>query len=229
MSILPYRKPTRPQRTLDQPRILRAALELLDEAGLDELSMRRLADHLGVKAASLYRHLRDKDELLVLLADEIAAEIPPLRPTGRWRRDLLNTACNVRRGLHLHRDAARLLAITPPFGPNRLRHIDSTLRILQTAGITGRTAVRAAYHLNNFVTEFVADEARMSAFASTLPAGRKKMFSEARKYFRSLPAAEYPAVVKLADSLSEDDPDGLFRFGLEIWLTGIEKLSRRRG
>src|SRR5437764_10081553 len=61
---------------IDLDQIVKAALQLLDEVGLDGLTMRRLAERLGIRAASLYRHVRDKDELLVLLADEISGEIP---------------------------------------------------------------------------------------------------------------------------------------------------------
>src|ERR1043165_1722223 len=111
VSIVPYRHATRlKRRVLDQAQVVQAALALLDDVGLDELTMRRLADRLGVKAASLYRHVRDKDELLVLLRDAIAAEIPPPSGRGPWREQLTEIARNVRRGLLAHRDAARVLA-----------------------------------------------------------------------------------------------------------------------
>jgi len=202
---------------------------LLDEVGIDELTMRRLAGRLGVKAASLYRHVKDKNELLVLLGDEISGEIPLVTPAGTWRDQLTEIAWNVRRGLGAHRDAARLLAITPPFGPRRLRHIEMVLRILRSAGMSGRDAARAAYHCNNFVTEFAADEARFAAFASGPRAGRRKVFEDARKLFKRLPRDEYPTLVELADDLSEDDPDGLFRFGIEMLLDGLERLVKGRG
>src|SRR5262245_65845908 len=106
MSIVPYRaaERRRKRRPLDQAQIVRAALDLLDEVGLDELTMRRLAERLDVKAASLYRHVRDKEELLALLGDEISAEIPLPRATGTWQGQLNEIAWNVRRGLMAHRD-----------------------------------------------------------------------------------------------------------------------------
>ncbi len=229
MSIVPYRQPDRrrKRRPLDQGQVVRAALALLDEVGLDELTMRRLAERLGVKAASLYRHVRDKDELLVLLGDEISGEIPVTPPSGSWREQLTNVAWNVRRGLLAHRDAARLLAATPPFGPRRLRHIESILRILRSGGLSRRDAARAAYHCNNFVTEFAADEARFASFAAEPAGSRRKVFAQARRHFKSLPREEYPTLVELADDLTEDDPDALFRFGIETWMRGLEGLSRR--
>jgi TetR/AcrR family tetracycline transcriptional repressor len=229
MSIVPYRQPDRrrKRRPLDQGQVVRAALALLDEVGLDELTMRRLAERLGVKAASLYRHVRDKDELLVLLGDEISGEIPLTPPSGSWREQLTNVAWNVRRGLLAHRDAARLLAATPPFGPRRLRHIESILRILRSGGLSRRDAARAAYHCNNFVTEFAADEARFASFAAEPAGSRRKVFAQARRHFKSLPREEYPTLVELADDLTEDDPDALFRFGLQTWMRGLEGMSRR--
>jgi TetR/AcrR family transcriptional regulator, tetracycline repressor protein len=227
MTILPYRHPERRRKrhSLDQSQVVRAALELLDEVGLDELTMRRLAEKLGVKAAALYRHVRDKDELLVLLGDEISGEIPFVNPTGTWQEQLTAMAWNVRRGLLVHRDAARLLAVTPPFGPRRLQHIEQVLKVLRSAGLSGRDAARAAYHCNNFVTEFAADEGRFRAFAGP---NRRKVFEEVRKTFKSLPRNEYPTLVELADDLGEDNPDDNFRFGLELWLRGLEEQMKGR-
>src|SRR5499427_8577593 len=142
MSRVPFYKsqPRRKRRTLDQAQVVRAALALLDEVGLDELTMRRLAERLNVKAASLYRHVRNKEELLALLGDEISGEIPFPRETGNWRSQLVEAAWNVRRGLLAHRDAARVLANTPPVGPRRLAHIEAVLRTLRDAGLTPRDA-----------------------------------------------------------------------------------------
>lgn len=228
MRIVPMRRAERRRRPLDQDRIVAAALELLDEVGVDDLTMRRLAERLDVKAASLYRHVRNKDELLTLLGDAIAGDIPALQVTGSWRDQLRKMAWNARRGLLAHRDAARVLANTPPVGPRRLRHIESMLRVLRGAGLAPRDAARAAYHCNNFVTEFAADEARFAAFAASPGGSRRKLFADARRYFKSLPPDEFPTVVALADELTEDDPDALFSFGVELLIRGIESLTRRR-
>jgi TetR/AcrR family tetracycline transcriptional repressor len=208
--------------------VARAALALLDEVGLDELTMRRLAERLGVKAASLYRHVRDKDDLLVLLADEISGGIAAPSPAGSWRARLVAMARSYRRGLLSHRDAARVLASTAPFGPRRLRLIEATLRILREGGLSKADAARAAYHLNNFVTEFAADEGRYAAAAEAQGASRRQMFAQVREHFRSLPADEFPVLIDLAHHLAEDDPDGLFEFGLRVWLRGVAQLRPRR-
>ena len=229
MSIVPYREVKRRprRRVLNRAHVVRAALHLLDDVGLEALTMRTLSEKLGVKAASLYRHVRDKNELLQLLADEINGEIPAVRSSGSWQDQVLEIARNVRKTLLSHRDGAELLAATMPFGPRRLRHIESLLRILRSAGLSGRDAVRAAYHFNNLVTEFVADESRFATMAGRGAARRRKMYAQARQLFRSLPADEYPVIVELADDLSEDDPDGSFEFGVSVWLRGLAHLARK--
>jgi TetR/AcrR family tetracycline transcriptional repressor len=78
------------------------------------------------------------------------------------------------------------------------------------------------------VTEFAADEGRYAAAAAALGVSRRKMLAEARKHFRALPADEFPTIVALADPLSEDDSDGLFQFGLDLWLRGLGAGARPR-
>lgn len=228
MKLVPFRKtPPRRRRTLDQTQVVQAAMALLDEIGLAELTMRRLADRLGVKAASLYRHVRNKEELLALLGDAITSEIPLPQTTGTWQEQLTEAGWNVRRGLLAHRDAAQVLASTPPAGPQRLRHIEAVLRILRAAGLSDRDAARAAYHVNNFVTEFAADEARFASFTAQPGMTRRRVLAEMRRQFKSLPREEYPTIVTLADALTEDAQDALFQFGIDLHLRGIRALAQR--
>lgn len=144
---------------LDRERLVRVALELLDEVGLDELSMRRLAERLGVTAAALYWYVRDKNELLGLLADAISAEMPLPDPSRPWRRELEALARGARRVALAHRDAARILVATLPTGPHRLRAIDAVLGLLTRAGFSPADAADAAYVLNVYGVGFMLDEA----------------------------------------------------------------------
>jgi len=200
----------------------------MDEVGLDGLTMRRLADQLGVTAASLYRHVRDKDELLVLLADEVAGQVPMVADGVPWQRALSDMAFGYRRVLLAHRDAARLLASTPPAGPRRLRHIEAILRVLLAAGFGGRDAAWGAYHFNNLVTEFVADEVRLATAADALGASRGELMAQARAQLRALPAAEFPSLTRVAEDVATDDAEGLFEFGLRLWLRGLGPLGPTR-
>jgi len=130
---------------IDRAVVVEAALGLLDDVGVEGLSMRRLAERLGVKAASLYWHVKNKEELLGLLADEICAGVREPDPDLPWRERAEALARENRRVLLLHRDAARILAGTVPEGPNRLRLAETMLGTLLEAGFSRRDAVRAAF------------------------------------------------------------------------------------
>jgi len=200
----------------------------MDEVGVDGLTMRRLADRLGVTAASLYRHVRDKNELLVLLADEISGQVPMVAEGVPWQQALTDMAFSYRRVLLARRDAARLLASTPPAGPQRLRRIEAILRTLLAAGFSGRDAAWAGYHLNNLVTGFVADEVRLATAAEAAGTSRSELMAQARAQLRALPAEEFPSLIHVADHVATDDAEALFEFGLRLWLRGLEPLSANR-
>src|SRR6516164_3305006 len=135
-------KAARPQVTRE--RIVQGALDVLEEQGYDGLTMRALADRLGIKAASLYNHINDKDELLALMADAICAGIPDLDRLRPWREQAETMARQVRRALMAHRDGARVLAATPPVSPHRIRLIEQVLHALVLAGFSPQRTTDAA-------------------------------------------------------------------------------------
>jgi AcrR family transcriptional regulator len=98
---------------LDRARLVAASLELVQAEGLDGLSMRGLADRLGVKAASLYWHVRDRRELLDLLATALLDEVPVPGPGGQWRAEARELCAAFGRVLASHRDSARILLEVP--------------------------------------------------------------------------------------------------------------------
>jgi AcrR family transcriptional regulator len=147
------------REALDRERVVRVALALLDEVGLRDLNMRRLAERLGVTAPALYWYVRNKDELLGLLADAISAEMPLPDPKQPWRTEIEALARGARRVAHAHRDAARILVATLPTGPNRLRAIDAVLSLLLRAGFAPADAADIAYVLNVYGVGFMLDEA----------------------------------------------------------------------
>src|SRR5712691_1333466 len=97
------------QRGLSRERLVTAALELINEDGLDALSMRALADRLEVKAASLYWHVRDRRELLELVAESIVESIAPVRARGGWRQAVLAAGAALRRRVADQKDGDRVL------------------------------------------------------------------------------------------------------------------------
>jgi AcrR family transcriptional regulator len=143
---------------LDRERLVGEALALLDEVGLDDLSMRRLADRLGVTAASFYWYVRDKDELLALLADAISGEMPLPDLNLPWREALEVGARNLRRVALSHRDGARVLAATMPTGPHRLRAIDALLGVLHRAGFPPGDVTDLSYLYNAYLVGFMLDQ-----------------------------------------------------------------------
>jgi TetR/AcrR family tetracycline transcriptional repressor len=215
---------------LDRDRIVGAALTLLDEVGLDGLSMRRLADHLDIKAASLYWYLRDKEELLSLLADAISAEVPLPDAALPWRARLETLLWAYRRVLLAHRDAARLLSGTMPAGPHRLRGIELLLETLCATGFAAGDAVQAGRLLSDFVTAFVQEEATEAALvAADQLRAEAGGLTAASSPFATASAEAYPTIAALSGHLTAGDGDGRFQFGLTVLFDGLERqLARPR-
>jgi len=100
---------------LDRPKIVRAAFDVLDEAGLDGLRLHRVAGRLGVQAPALYWHVRNKAELIGLMAATFSITAQRARPAAPgWRGKLEAFGRAMRRGMLRHRDAARLCVVAPP-------------------------------------------------------------------------------------------------------------------
>src|SRR5262249_13252431 len=118
-------------------RLVRAAREVVDEAGLEGLTMRSLAERLGMRAASLYWHIRDKDQLLGLLAEAIVAEVPEPASDLPWRAQLEAFATDYRDVLRSHRDGARVVMAAQPAAP---RLYEGLVRSLLAAGFNGEVA-----------------------------------------------------------------------------------------
>jgi TetR/AcrR family tetracycline transcriptional repressor len=141
--------------------IVAAALDLLDEAGLDGLTLRQLAGRLGIRAPTLYWHVRDKRELLDLLAaailDEALAAWREPQPGQPWWEWLAARARAMRAALLTHRDSARIVAGNRP-PESSLPGIERQLRALGGAGFTPRDGLLALLALNAYVIGDVIDQ-----------------------------------------------------------------------
>ncbi|CAM3427430.1 TetR/AcrR family transcriptional regulator C-terminal domain-containing protein [Kibdelosporangium persicum] len=188
---------------LDIRQITEVAVELLDEVGLADLSTRRLAAKLGVQSPTLYWHVKNKAELLDLVAEAICADAFDIDPTMSWRDQLASGLRQFRTLLTAHRDAATLLRERPPTGPHRLGHVDTTVRILLEAG-------------------FPDDEA--AGIAQLLAA---HVLSTAQQPARPIdpPEADYPSLHKVADVAMSGEQ--LFELGIEVLLDGLEQRLTR--
>ncbi len=211
---------------LDQRQIVQAALGLLDEVGFDGLTMRSLAKKLGIKAASLYWHVHDKQDLLSLLAEEICAPMREPDRTLPWFSQLEVLGNEFRQVLLAHRDAARVLASSgAPTGPKRLRLTEIVLRTLLEAGFDHKDAVYAGFLLNDYVVMFVSEETQYRN--AEAESGSEDSSSGVQNWLKALPPNEYPSLIALADYLMEPDVDERFQFGIEILRNGLEtRLAR---
>ena len=213
---------------LDVERIVAAALALLDQVGLEGLTMRRLAERLGIQAATLYWYVRDKHELLSLLAEAICAEMRPPAPNTPWRAQMEALMGEYRRVLRAHRDAAHVLAATVPAGAYRLQLVDLALGAVRAAGFEEWEASRAARLVVDFTTGFVQEEDVMAARPAPETTERVSHKADTLHLLTiaEAPAQEYPNLAVLGPYLADYDGDARFRFGLSVALDGLEQ---RRG
>lgn len=144
---------------LDRAAVASAALDLLDEVGLDGLSVRRLAGVLGVRSPALYWHFRDKAELLDLMAQEmLRPDVHTAVRSGEdWREWVADGARRRRRALLSRRDGARLVVGTRP-GPEIAARTESDLGVLREAGFDAVGGFRLLVAVGHYVTGFVIEE-----------------------------------------------------------------------
>jgi len=136
--------------------ITAVALGIADREGLDAVSMRRVAAELGTGAASLYRYVRTREELLDLMTDAVGAEYALPAPSGDWLADLIAVGEQMRAVLRRHGWLAGLTVTRPVIGPNGLALIEHVLEALRShpAGVAAKfeafamlTGVTAAFAL----------------------------------------------------------------------------------
>lgn len=140
--------------------VIRAALDLLNEVGVDGLTTRKLAERLGVQQPALYWHFRNKRALLDALAEAMLAEnhthsVP--RADDDWRSFLIGNARSFRQALLAYRDGARIHAGTRPGAP-QMETADAQLRFLCEAGFSAGDAVNALMTISYFTVGAVLEE-----------------------------------------------------------------------
>src|SRR5215475_6272956 len=129
---------TEPRPTLSRERILRAALELADEGGIESVTMRKLGQVLGYEAMSLYNHVANKDDLLDGILDLVLSEMEPPAPDGGLPA-IRAAAISAHEALRRHQWAAGLLMTPTRVRPGRLEFMDGLLGALRTAGFSAET------------------------------------------------------------------------------------------
>ena len=155
----PERAAKGPAPSRSRAQIAAAAVDLADAQGLEAVSMRRVANVLGVGAASLYRYVESKEELYEIMVDYAEGEDGPPPPLqGDWRADLSTLAHRMRDVIHHHPWMASLAAGRPTFGPNSLALAEHGLAAVDGLGLTIDEMLVAVEILRAFVRGYVIGE-----------------------------------------------------------------------
>ncbi|MFI2207927.1 TetR/AcrR family transcriptional regulator [Streptomyces sp. NPDC020192] len=218
-----------PRDTLTADRIVRAAIELLDDEGLDGLNMRSLAKRLGSAATAVYWHIKTKDDLVRLASDAIwhEVELPDLGTTD-WRTAATAHASSMHAMLTRHPWLVQAFGSHLLHGPCQARHNDLSLAIYEKSGFAAADADRAAASMFTFVlgsalgpaaqislnrrlSKNGADAGQLMAEAMTRATETAMQFPRLRERLDTAAATEYAAA-----------PDNTFAFGLQSLLDGFE-------
>ena len=215
-----------PRAPLSREAIVGAALDVVDRDGLDEASMRRVADEVGVAPSALYWHVRNKDELLQLVLDRVVGEVelPALDP-AHWQDQLKALAREMRRVLGTHRDIARVTLGAIPVGPNALGVVEWVHSLLRQAGLPDRTVALVGDLFGLYVGAYAFEESLglVSPTGENLPP--EDVVDMLRDYWGSLPPARFPHTLALLPVLFDGGPDERFEFGLDVIVRGLASLA----
>jgi AcrR family transcriptional regulator len=206
---------------LSRERVLSTALHLADEEGIEALSMRKLAEVLGVKAMSLYNHVANKDDLLDGIVDRVISEIevPDLRLD--WKAAMRRRANSAHEVLLRHPWATMPIVSRINVGSAMLRYVDATLGCLVKAGFSFEMADQAWNAIDSHIYGFTLQELNFPLEASD--------YSEvATSFISMIPREQYPYMNQLSQQVIDGSYDGLhdFEFGLELILNGLDKLLK---
>jgi AcrR family transcriptional regulator len=209
-----------PRIPLTRQRVLGAAVDLADRGGVGSLSMRKLAQELGVEAMSLYHHVANKNDVLDGIVDVVFSEIELPSGEADWKAAMRQRAISVRQALLRHPWATGLMESRSTPGPATLRHHDAVLGILRTAGFSVELAAHAFSLLDSYVYGFALQEAN-------LPFNTPEETAElAQAMMAEFPADQYPHLTELTIEhvLQPGYSYGNeYLFGLELILDGLAR------
>lgn len=203
------------RKAIGQDQIIAAAFRLLDEAGLEGVSLRKVACMLGIRAPSLYWHFKSKQALVDAMADalihHVARDIPPGQP---WRATLLQIAHEFRHAFKAHRDGARVYAGTYLATENVMRVAEATISALAKAGASVDFAATTAMDLIYYVLGFVIEE-------QSLPEN-DPAFEQVSATFVAMAQARFPYCWQARNYLTEPDLERRFEQGVGLLLDGVQ-------
>jgi AcrR family transcriptional regulator len=213
----PDRAATR-RRPLSRDRVLRTAIRLADQGGLESVSMRKLGQELRVEAMSLYKHVANKDEILDGIADLVMSDFEVPSGDVDWKTAVRRGAISAHQVLLDHPWASSLIESRPNAGPARLRYLDALIGVLSAAGFSMPMVSRAVMALDSHTYGFVLQELAWPFAVENAP-------EVAATFARGLPEGEYPNLLAMAE-MATTTPGGVpvdFEFGLDLILDGLER------
>jgi AcrR family transcriptional regulator len=209
---------------LSRQRVLDAAVALADRDGVGALSMRRLAQELGVEAMSLYHHVAGKDAILDGIVDVVFGEIELPSGDGGWKAAMRRRAISARAALRRHPWATALMESRTTPGPANLRHHDAVLGVLRNAGFSVELAAHAYSLLDAYIYGFALQE-------SSLPFQTPEETAEvASSILAGFPADAFPHLTEIAvEHVLQPGYDygNEYRFGIDLILDGLERALAR--
>jgi AcrR family transcriptional regulator len=214
---------------LNKGRVLEAAVALADEAGLEALSMRRLADELGVVPMALYKHVANKDELLDGMVDVIVGEIAPPERSSDWKGAVRLRVLSARKALLKHPWARQVLESRNTRTPAVLGYMDEFIGMFLAGGFSVDLTHHVMHALGSrmwgFTQELFDDAGTHRAEAEVPPEAQAAMLQEM--------ATRYPNILEVAMAARHDDGSVVsygcddqfeFEFALDLLLDGFERL-----
>ena len=200
---------------LTPERIVRASIELVDEEGLDALSMRKLARRLGVEAMSLYHHVRSKEALLDLMVDRIFDGVEIKLDEERWQDQMANGMTALREGLMAHPNLLPVVATRPVMSVDTMGLVELALAALIDVGFTLERARQVVTVLVSFVVGHALTEAGAS------PMIFDGYDRETVATFRhSINREDLPLVASTIGT-TPDDREAEFQLGVKCLVQGI--------
>jgi AcrR family transcriptional regulator len=216
-----------PKPTLTVDEIVRAAVEVADAEGLAAVSMARVAAQLGNSTMALYRHVRSKEELLLLMSDAALAAPPAFPPDSDWRSRLTLWSRSMLAEYRQHPWFTHIPIKGPPIGPRNLEWLDSALGALADAGLDVEDQMGVVLGL----VTLVQGQARLAGELSAGYADDPDAFTNRYGLLlarlvdpRRMPALSNVVAAGVFDAESlyeESDPDADFAFGLQLYLDGV--------
>jgi len=209
-----------PRTRLTRERVLRAALAHADTGGLEALTMRKLAEELGVAPMALYRHVANRDDLVDGMVDIVFGEIDLPSAGDDWRAAMRQRAISVRDVLSRHRWAIGLMESRANPGPANLRHHDAVIGSLRAGGFDMAMAAHAYSLLDAYIYGFALTKMNLPFDTTT------DIADMAESMLEPFPVGEYPNLVAFitehAMKPGYDFADE-FEYGLDVILDGLER------